>query len=173
MVGFDDATHLTEAVKAFLRRQRQVIEDWRRRSDSLNVALMPLRETIAERWYALDEIGRQRVEAESRVHNARIVQLIDDHRALAGGSMSEVLAIVGALGIDASVILASPTMPDLNARQREALGVAADEYEWRGADELTIETRARLELARGGTRRLSLATPADWVQFRQQTDGHV
>lgn len=173
VVGFTDATRLTEAVKAFLRQQRQVIEDWRRRSDSLDVALMPLRETIAEHWHVLDEIGRQRVESESRVHRARIVQLIEDDHALAGASMSEILAIVGALEIDASTILASPPMPDLNARQREALGVAADEYEWRGADVLTIETRARLELARGGTRRLSLATPADWVQFRQQTDGHV
>jgi hypothetical protein len=167
-VGFRDATHLAEAVRSFLRANRAVIEDWKRRSDSLAVALLPLREMLAERWSELGEIDRGRVEAEARVHRHRIVQLIDDDHALAGASMSEILAVVGAMDIDATNVF-TPSMPDLNARQREALAAAADEYEWRGAEVLALETRGRLELARGGTRRLSLVTPADWVQFREQT----
>jgi hypothetical protein len=167
-VGFRDATHLAEEVRSFLRANRSVIEDWRRRSDSLSVATLPLRETLAERWSALGERDRARVEAEARVHRRRITQLIDDDHALAGASMSEILAIVGAMNIDIATLF-SPAMPDLNARQRDALAAASDEYEWSGTQVLALETRARLELARGGTRRLSLVTPADWVQFRAQT----
>jgi hypothetical protein len=167
-VGFRDATHLAEEVRSFLRANRSVIEDWRRRSDSLRVATLPLRETLAERWSGLGERDRARVEAEARVHRRRITQLIDDDHALAGASMSEILAIVGAMNIGIAALFA-PAMPDLNARQRDALAAASDEYEWSGTQVLALETRARLELARGGTRRLSLVTPADWVQFREQT----
>lgn len=172
-VGFENAMSLAEAVKTFLRSNRTVIEDWKRRGDSLAVSLLPLREMVAEHWHGLTETGRTRVQAESRVHRLRIEQLIDDDHALPCASMSEVHAILGAMQIDATSVFGNPAMPDLNNRQREALGVAADEYEWRGVDVLTLETRARLELARGGIRRLSLATPADWVQFRDQINFDV
>lgn len=173
IVGFENATNLAEAVKAFLRANRPVIEDWKRRRDSLALALLPLREMLAERWHQLGDFDHRRAEAESRVHQRRIAQFIQDDHALAGASMSEILAVVGALGIDASGVFARPALADLNARQRDALGVAADEYEWRGGEVLALETRARLELARGGTRRLSLVTTADWVQFRKHIDGDV
>ena len=168
IVGFANAAQLADEVKSFLRRNRSTIEDWHRRSESLSVSLLPLRERITERWDALGDTERARVEAESRVHQRRIEQFTRDDHALASASTSELLAVIGALGIDAADVFATPSMPDLNARQRDALGVAADEYNWRGAEVLTLETRARLELARGGTRRLSLVTPADWVQFRSQ-----
>ena len=172
VVGFANATDLSEAVKAFLRQNRSVIEDWQRRRESLDAVLLPLRETLAEHWCDLGEADKHRVETESRVHHRRIEQIVDGDHAVSGASMSEILALVGALGIDANYILSSPAMPDLNYRQRDALALAADEYEWGGAETLALETRARLELARGGTRRLSLVTPADWVEFRHQTQGH-
>jgi hypothetical protein len=170
---FDDATQLAYEVKKFLRSNRPLIEDWARRRDSLTAALLPLREALAERWEALSESERQRVQAESRVHLRRIGQVTEDVNSLTGASMSEILALVGAMNIDVAHVFANPTTPDLNSRQIDALGIAADEYEWSGADVLALERRARLELARGGTRRLSLATPADWVQFRSQTGGHA
>jgi hypothetical protein len=170
-IGFANAMELGEAVKAFLRANRPVIEDWQRRSDSLNVALLPLRETLAEHWHELGDAGQARVEAESRVHRRRIVQLIDDQYGIAGASMAEILALVGAMDIDGSSVFTTPAMPDLTGNQRDALALAADEYEWGGGEVLALETRARLELARGGTRRLSLTSPADWVQFRRQVDG--
>lgn len=169
VVGFANATELAEAVRNFLRANRSIIEDWHRRMTNLTVTLTPLRETLAEHWHATGERDRVRIESESRVHQRRIGHFVDDDHALATATMSEIFALVGALGIDPTLIFASASMPDLTHRQREALGVAADEYEWSGTDVLALETRARLELARGGTRRLSLATPADWVQFRSQT----
>jgi hypothetical protein len=167
---FENANELAEAVRSFLRANRSVIEDWHRRTKSQTMALTPLRETLAEKWHAMGSRDRERVQAESRVHERRIAQLADDDQALATASMSEVLALFGVIGIDTESILPAPGLPDLNHRQRAALGVAADEYEWSGSDVLALETRARLELARGGTRRLSLVTPADWVHFRSQTD---
>lgn len=170
IASFANASELAEAVRAFLSANRSIIEDWHRRTTSQTVALTPLRETLAERWHVMGAHDRKRIEAESRVHQRRISRLVDDDHALATATMSEILALIGAMDIDPTHIFATATMPDLTHRQREALGVAADEYEWSGADVLALETRARLELARGGTRRLSLATPADWVQFRNQTD---
>ncbi|MEM9036383.1 MAG: hypothetical protein AAGD18_17420 [Actinomycetota bacterium] len=167
---FTDAAGLAEAVRAFLRKNRPTIEDWRRRRGSLDTALLPLREHLAEAWHARTETEQDRIEAESRVHRRRIQQLIAGDHALAGASMSEVLSLVGALGIDAANVLSNPTMPDLSAGQRAALAAASDEYEWGGADALQLERRARLELARGGTRRLSLASPADWVAFRRRLE---
>ncbi|MGH9157989.1 MAG: hypothetical protein ACRD1K_19620 [Acidimicrobiales bacterium] len=106
VVGFENAMSLAEAVKKFLRSNRSIIEDSKRRRDSLAVALLPLREALAEHWHALTEVGRQRVEAESRVHQMRIGQLVDDDGALPHASMSEILAIVGAMQIDATTVLA-------------------------------------------------------------------
>lgn len=169
---FANASELAEAVRGFLRANRSIIEDWGRRTSSQWVMLTPLRETLAERWYAMTAHDRARVQSGSRVHERRISQLVDEDGALPTASMSEILALVGAMDIDSAPMFTS-TMPDLTHRQREALGVVADEYEWSGADVLALETRARLELARGGTRRLSFATPADWVQFRSQTDPDV
>jgi hypothetical protein len=171
IVGFTTAVHLANEVKAFLRKNRPVIEDWHRRRASLDLSLLPLRETIAERWHELSAVDKERVEAESRVHQQRIRQLTSDEHALAGASLSEILALLGAMGIESASIFAGPSIPELSGRQRDALGVAADEYEWRGAEVLALETRARLELARGGTRRMNLSTPADWVHFREQTIG--
>jgi hypothetical protein len=168
--AFGSAHDLAEAVRAFLRANRSTIEDWHRRTASQTIALTPLRETLAARWHALGKADQNRVEAEARVHHRRIKSLVDEPHALATATLSEILALAGALDVDGTHVFAAPTMPDLTHRQREALSVAADEYEWGGADVLALETRARLELARGGTRRLSLATPADWIQFRRQTD---
>lgn len=173
VAAFANANELAEAVRSFLRANRSIIEDWHRRTNSQILTLTPLRETLAERWHAMAAHDRAQVEAESRVHQRRISQLVEDDRALATATMSEILALVGAMDIDPMHIFTTSTMPDLTHRQREALGVAADEYEWGGADVLALETRARLELARGGTRRLGLATPADWVQFRSQIDPDV
>lgn len=168
VVAFTDATYLTEAVKEFVRRNRSTIADVKRRRDSLMTVLIPLRENLAEVWAGLPDHERSRVEAESRLHRDRVTQLVDDANALAGASMSEILALVGALGLDPSCIASPPTLPDLTARQRSALASAADEHEWGGSEALALETRARLELARGGNRRLPLVTPADWLRFREE-----
>lgn len=61
VVGFENAMSLAEAVKTFLRSNRSVIEDWKRRGDSLAVALLPLREMLAEHGQRAAGIGCWRV----------------------------------------------------------------------------------------------------------------
>jgi hypothetical protein len=170
-VAFGSAVELSDAVRNFLRRNRSVIENWRRRSESLALSLLTLRETLSDLWRRLGDGDRTRVEAESRVHKNRVTQILERDFALAGASISEILALSGAMGINFFELLGSSPMPDLSERQRSSLGSAADEYEWQGSEVLSLETRARLELARGGTRRLSLVTPADWLNFREQVSG--
>lgn len=171
IAGFENARQLIDEVKTFLRDNRAVIEDWPRRTRSLSLALVPLRESLATRWKRLNDRERDRIQAESRVHQRRIDQLITIDGMLSGASLAEIVALMGALGIDRSDAFTAPVSPDLTPRQRQALGIAADEYEWGGGEVLALEVRARLELARGGTRRLSLNTPADWVRFRDRAAG--
>ncbi len=171
VVSFDDAMQLVEAVKDFVRSNRHTMTDAHRRRESLTTALIPVRERLAEAWAAIGDTDRDRVEAESRVHRARIQQLVDANHALAGASISELFSLAGALSLDLSCLALPMPLPDLNPRQRDALALAADEYEWGGSEVLALETRARLELARGGVRRLPLVSPADWLRFRRDLSG--
>ena len=47
-----------------------------------------------------------------------------------------------------------------------ALRTAAQQYGWDGAQALELYLDARIEMARGGVRRLSFTSVEDWVQFR-------
>ena len=74
-------------------------------------------------------------------------------------------ALAGGLGF----ALEPPAWPELSAADRNALMIAAEEAAWTVRRTLRLQDAARLELARGGTRRLSFATPRDWYDFDQRT----
>ena len=78
IVAFTDATHLTEAVKEFVRRNRSTIADLERRRESLMTVLIPLRENLAEAWAGLSDHERSGVEAESRLHRDRVTHMLSD-----------------------------------------------------------------------------------------------
>lgn len=97
----------------------------------------------------------------------RIAELLQPE-ALLDGSVSELLALSRALGLEAGDALNASPIPELSSTQRAGLATAAEEYEWSPHQILQIETRARLELAKGGVRRLPLSSVQDWVSFARR-----
>ena len=83
--------------------------------------------------------------------------------ALLDGSVSELIALSGALGLEPGEVLNQHPLPELSPNQRFGLATAARAYEWTPPQILQVEARARLELARGGVRRLPLTSVQDWI----------
>ncbi len=97
----------------------------------------------------------------------RVSELFDPD-ALLDGSVSELIALSRALGLKASETLNPNPIPELFSSQRAGLAIAAEEYEWSPTQILQIESRARLELAKGGVRRLPLSSVQDWINFARR-----
>lgn len=97
-------------------------------------------------------------------------QELFDPEALLDGSVSELIALSCALGLEPGEALNPHPMPELSASQQSGLVTAAQEYDWTPTQILRVESRARLELAKGGTRRLPLASVQDWITFARSLD---
>ncbi|MCQ3808593.1 MAG: hypothetical protein KTV16_15190 [Acidimicrobiia bacterium] len=90
--------------------------------------------------------------------------------ALLDGSVSELVALSRALGLEAGEALNPNPIPELSPTQQGELATTAQEYDWTPIQILQVESRARLELARGGIRRLSLASVQDWITFTRNLE---
>lgn len=97
-------------------------------------------------------------------------QELFDPEALLDGSVSELIALSRALGLEPGDALNPQLMPELSASQQSGLATAAHEYDWTPLQILQVESRARLELAKGGIRRLPLASVQDWITFVRSLD---
>jgi hypothetical protein len=161
---------LYDTVSQFIRSRRGVIEDHPRQLRSRTLLMAPLALTLQREWQKLEADGQESVVAASRIHPRRIGHLVTDPLALAACGLTELLALAGALGVDTWRCMSPRPMPDLEPRQLGALTTAAGEFGWDGREVLGLYQSARLELARGGTRRMPLSTVEDWVQFRAAQD---
>lgn len=168
---FETIEELKAAVVAFVRSRRSAIEDYPRRLRDRAMMLAPFANAIEAEWAKLSDKDRERTAANARLHPRRVQELAADPWTLAAGSLNELLALTGALGVDPWRLL-SGGAPELESRQVEALRTAAHEYEWDGVETLELYLDARTELARGGVRRLSLVTVEDWVRFRDARRDH-
>jgi hypothetical protein len=92
--------------------------------------------------------------------------MLSSVHALALASINEIIALSSALGLGLDELLAAQRLPELSARELSALRMAAKEFELSGVEVLDLQMRARIELAKGGIRRLPLVSPADWIDFR-------
>lgn len=107
------------------------------------------------------------VEAISAVAGLRPERVLElsEPEALLDGSVAELIALSRALGLEAGEALNPNPIPELSPNQQSGLATAAQEYDWTPMEILQVESRARLELARGGIRRLPLASVQDWITF--------
>jgi hypothetical protein len=163
---FETSEELVDAVTAFLRRNRGVIEDGPRRRRNRATEFAPLAGVLRAGWDALGDHGRDEVSGLSRLHRRRVEELLEPV-ALATASLGEVAALTASLGIDFGRALSPARLPNLDAAQLAALRTAATEYGWSGPTTLELLRDARLELAKGGVRRLPLASPEDWARFKE------
>jgi hypothetical protein len=113
------------------------------------------------------------VVAVTRTARDRIVRLLDSSGAFAQASLTEIASLAAALQVDATSLAGVGPLPDLRGEQRAALVNAAEEFGWNTQETFRLYDAARVELARGGTRRLPLASPYDWRVFSERLgNGH-
>ena len=166
IVEFGSGLELIDAIADYVRRRRHAIQTHAtQRSDRL-IGLHGLHDRLQESWSTLDPSSKQAAMAIARLHPRRVEILLSGPGSLRPASIDEVLALSGALGIDAGRHLTGETMTRLTQDQLRALETAAAEYEWTAADTLALVREAETELAKGGTRRFPLVTPDDWDRFR-------
>ena len=98
----------------------------------------------------------------------------DIRSALTPEGVAEALtALSAALDVPLASLGPVEHLPDLGQREHEALAQVSDEYDWSGSKALQVERAARMELARGGVRRLTFQTPDDWLRFDRRLSGSV
>jgi hypothetical protein len=165
VTAFADTSELVDAVRAFLLANRSVIADHARRAKGEATKFAPLRADLLARWHSLTQPDQKRVAGEARLPVRRVEELLGDDTSLGSASLSELAALIGSVWSSFQALAPTQALPELQDRQHDALAQCSDEYEWPGSKALRLEQAARLELARGGLRRLSLETPADWLRF--------
>ncbi len=163
---YSSSEELEEIVRQFIRTNRRVIEDNHRRRENRITLFRPLGEALRVEWEQTPPDKQSLVAAEARLHKRRIGELVGDPVALAGASLDEVTALAGALGTSLGRWLAAASLPDLDSRQLGALRTASTEYEWDASETLDLLQAARIEMAKGGHRRLAFGSPEDWATFR-------
>lgn len=119
--------------------------------------------------FAASSDSIEAISAVAGLNPERVMELFEPE-ALLDGSVSELIALSRALGLEAGDALNPNPIPELSPSQRDGLATAAQEYDWTPIQILQVESRARLELARGGIRRLSLASVQDWITFARSLD---
>jgi len=126
----------------------------------------------AERLYSAFTVSVDSMEAICAIAGLtpERTQELFDPEALLDGSVSELIALSRALGIEPGEALNPHPMPELSSSQQSGLVTAAQEYDWTPTQILQVESRARLELAKGGIRRLPLASVQDWITFARSLD---
>ncbi|HWF49769.1 MAG TPA: hypothetical protein VG294_03900 [Solirubrobacteraceae bacterium] len=160
-----------DLVGRWLASRRHIICDGPRRRRSQKLRFTALMSAFAAKWKALSTDEQAHVVAVTRIAPGRIARLFASPLALAAASLAEIAALGGALGIDAASAMLARGLPDLVPQQRAALANAAEELGWTAREVLRVEHEARNELARGGIRRLPLASIDDWENFRRRRDG--
>lgn len=156
------------AVRTWIASRRHAIQDGPRRRRERGAVGTALQAVLNARWSSLDMNARTAVCAIARMRPARVNSLLQRRGLPAAASLDELARLSGALGVELGRYLAAAPPPQLGPRQLSALAAAADEYKWDGPTTLRLAERGRRELARGGMRRLPLATPDDWVRFSRE-----
>jgi hypothetical protein len=161
---FEKAAQLRELVSDYLRKRRHSINNHHQRIQSWRVMYTPTCHALADALADVPESKRHELSATSRLE-ARINELVSEPLALAGASMSELVALSSALRVDLAVTM-SGRLPELNSREEEVLASTASEMDWTPDETLALARSARLERARGGIRRLPLESREGWLRLK-------
>jgi hypothetical protein len=158
---------MRDVVCRWLVSRKHVICDGPRRRGAREIRLDPLRSRFERAWQQMSEAEREHVALSTRIPKERVQRLVDDPLALGAASVEELSVLAGAMAVPVVDDALIRPLPDLQPRQRAALSNAAAEFDWDYETALGLDRRARLELARGGIRRLPLASAQDWANFRR------
>jgi hypothetical protein len=164
---------LADLVERWLCSRRHLIADGPRRRRNRALLFVDLQTRLRCAWEALGRQEQGHVVAVTRTARDRIVRLLDSAGAFSQASLAEIASLTAALEVDATSLAGASPLPDLRGEQRAALVNAAEEFGWDTQETFRLYDAARVELARGGIRRLPLASPYDWRVFRERLgNGH-
>lgn len=169
IVRFDTDEDLAGSVKTFVNQRKVSLETHARHRKGRTLEVAGLSEELREKYVALNQSARKEIPAISHIHPRRVLALVNDPQTLVSASLDELFALSGALNVELGRALDANPLPDLTREELAALRTASAEWDWSGPKTLSLMQTARLERAKGGTRRLRLSTPQDWRRFAQQT----
>jgi hypothetical protein len=167
---YKDPEHLRDLLDAWLVSRRAQICDGPRRRIGRRAHLTRICSLLGEHWEALDPTERHHAVMTTRLPAARVERILSDPLAMAAATVQELVAIGCAVGIDLLDLHRTAPLPELAHGQREALAAAATEFGWSAEKTLLLHDAARVELGRGGVRRLPLSSNNDWLQFSERDE---
>jgi hypothetical protein len=165
---FSTTDDLAQAVRRFVKERyhRITAHQRARRSRAMTFALPLAR--LRQSWKDLDSDARKAACAVAAVDQRQVGWMLANTSALAVTSLDITVAVSAALGLDPRSLFERSPLPDLSDIEMQAFRTAVREHELDSVEAFQLQIDARLELARGGTRRFNLTTPEDWVRFRDR-----
>jgi hypothetical protein len=103
---------------------------------------------------------RREVVAVTGLPEWHVERIVSDPLALAAVPFARAASLIAGLGFPFGLL--RPALPQLGLDQLRALLDAQAEYEWDDSLATELLSLGRYELARGGTRRLTLSTIEGW-----------
>jgi hypothetical protein len=165
--SYNSPDELSDIVERWLCSRRHSIADGPRRRRNRALRFSELHARLRHAWEALTPAAQEHVVSVTRIAPGRVARLLDSAGALSQASTGEVSELAAALHVETTSLLGVPPLPDLRTEQRSALVNAAVEFGWDTQETFALYDAARVELARGGIRRLPLASAYDWQVFRK------
>jgi hypothetical protein len=166
LLEYSDPEHMRDLLGRWLISHRAQICDGPRRRVGRRAHLTGICTLLAARWEQLSPEERHHAVMVARMPAIRVERIVSDPLVMAAASVQELIAIGCAVGIDLLDLPRTPPPPELAPSQREALAAAATELGWSHEETLRLHNAARVEMGRGGVRRLPLASINDWLEFR-------
>lgn len=164
--AFSTTDDLAQAVRRFIKERyhRIAAHQRARKSRALTFALPLAR--LRQAWRDLDSDSRKASCAVAAVHARQAELMLGNTSALAVTSLDVTVALAAALGLDPGTLFETSPLPELSQAELHAFRTAVREHELDSVEAFQLQIDARLELARGGTRRFNLTSPEDWIRFR-------
>jgi hypothetical protein len=159
---------LRDTVGRWLVSRKPTICDGPRRRRNREMLFEPTRAKLAAAWSNLGAAEQQHIVAATKIGRGRIERMLSHPLMLAAASVQELSLLSGGLRIPAASERVAEPLPELRPGQVAALSVAAKEFDWDFETAFELHRRARLELARGGVRRLPLGSIQDWANFYER-----
>lgn len=156
---------IREAWKTYLVQRKAQLETHRRMRVARRRVWSPTLDRIGSAYDALDDDEQLEVAAIAHLGRRRVHEILSSPGALASASADELQALVNALGLPSTAGVPGLVAPLLPPRAMSALATASELKGWDGRRTVELVQRATMELAKGGTRRLTFNEAADWVDF--------
>ncbi len=148
----------------FMKRKAQ-LEAHRRMRATRQRLWTPTLLRLRSGFDRLEPAQQREIAAIAHLSPRRVHEILSAPGALAESSADELHALTNAMSLPSTAVAPGGAFPTLAPRALSALATASELEAWDGRRAVELLQRATVELAKGGTRRLSFNEPIDWVDF--------